>query len=79
MIQPLLSSIILKSNNTNHQPIIKAVELIKEYFNSPKAYFSKDIEVPISFLPKKWQARIIDNNGNVKRICYEVYVLIETS
>ena len=75
MIQPLLSSIVLKSNNTNHQPIIEAVELIKKYFNSSKAYFPKDIEVPISFLPKKWQARIIDNNGNIKRICYEVYVL----
>ncbi|MEY8717388.1 Tn3 family transposase, partial [Francisella philomiragia] len=75
MIQPLLSSIVLKSNNTNHQPIIEAVELIKEYFNSSKAYFPKDIEVPTSFLPKKWQARIIDNNENIKRICYEVYVL----
>lgn len=75
MIQPLLSSIVLKSNNTNHQPIIEAVELIKEYFNSSKAYFPKDIEVPMSFLPKKWQARIIDNGGNIKRICYEVYVL----
>ncbi|WP_150466057.1 Tn3 family transposase [Francisella sp. SYW-2] len=75
MIQPLLSSIILKSNNTNHQPIIEAVELIKKYFNSSKAYFPKDIEVPINFLPKKCQARIIDNNGNIKRICYEVYVL----
>ena len=75
MIKPLLSSVVLRSNNTNHQPIIDAIELIKKYFNSSKTYFPKDVDVPINFLSKKWRNRIEDDNGNIKRICYEVYVL----
>lgn len=76
MIQPLLENMIFRSNNSEHQPILDALQLIKKYFDSNKIYFPDHEYVPIDCLPEKWKKRIVDpNSGKIKRICYEVYIL----
>ncbi|KTD53859.1 Tn3 family transposase [Legionella sp. PATHC038] len=76
MVQPLLENIVFRSNNSEHQPILDALALIKKYFDSNKTYFPDNEEVPLDCLPDKWKKRIIDpTSGKIKRICYEVYVL----
>jgi TnpA family transposase len=37
-------------------------------------FFPEHEKIPLNFLPSKWRKRIVDENGNIKRICYEVYV-----
>ncbi len=76
MIQPLLENVVFRSNNSEHQPILNALALIKKYFDSNKVYFPDNEDVPMDCLPDKWQKRIVDaHTGKIKRICYEVYVL----
>lgn len=76
IVQPLLDNIVFRSNNSEHQPILNALTLIKKYFDSNKTYFPDNEDIPIDCLPDKWKKRIMDPNSNkIKRICYEVYVL----
>ncbi|HDV5690335.1 TPA: Tn3 family transposase [Legionella pneumophila] len=76
MLQPLLENIVFRSNNSEHQPILDALLLIKKYFDSNKIYFPDNEYVPVDCLPEKWKKRIVDPiSGKIKRICYEVYIL----
>ncbi len=76
MIQPLLENVVFRSNNSEYQPILDALALIKKYFDSNKINFPDDEDVPIDCLPDKWKKRIVDPvSGKIKRICYEVYIL----
>ena len=75
MVQPLLENVTFRSNNSEHQPILDALALIKKYFDSNTVYFPDDEDIP-DCLPDKWKKRIVDaRTGKIKRICYEVYVL----
>ncbi|BCA93724.1 hypothetical protein TUM19329_00850 [Legionella antarctica] len=75
MVQPLLENVTFRSNNSEHQPILDALGLIKKYFDSNTVYFPDDEDIP-DCLPDKWKKRIVDaRTGKIKRICYEVYVL----
>lgn len=76
MIQPLLENVVFRSNNSEYQPILDALKLIKKYFDSNKIYFPDNETIPMDCLPDRWKKRIIDpSSGKIKRICYEVYVL----
>lgn len=80
MLLPILDNITFKSTNNDYQPILDGLILIKKYFKSGKKYFPDEEDVPLSFLPQKWQQRVIDeNSGKIKRICYEVYLLKKLS
>ncbi|MFT4060623.1 MAG: Tn3 family transposase [Legionella sp.] len=76
MVQPLLENVVFRSNNSEHQPILDALALIKKYFDRNKVYFPDNEDIPMDCLPGKWKKRIVDpTTGKIKRICYEVYVL----
>lgn len=75
MVQPLLDNITFKCNNTEYQPILNALRLVTKYFDSGKKYFPENEQVPMDCIPKKWRKHIVDSEGKVKRICYEVYLL----
>ena len=76
MIGPILKLITFHSNNKEHQPVIKGIEIIKKYYDSGKQYIPDDEDTPINIIPPKWHSRIIEeSNGKIKRISYEVYLL----
>lgn len=75
MVQPLLDNITFKCNNTEYQPILDALKLVRKYFDSGKKYFPESEKVPVDCIPKKWRKHIINLEGKIKRICYEVYLL----
>lgn len=76
MVQPLLENVVFRSNNSGYQPILKALTLIKKYFDSNKTHFPESEDIPMDFLPDKWRKCIVDpDTGKIRRICYEVYVL----
>lgn len=75
MVQPLLDNITFKCNNTEYQPILDAIKLVRKYFDSGKKYFPQNKKVPLDCIPQKWRKHIIDAEGKIKRICYEVYLL----
>ena len=76
MTKPFLTSLTFRYTNPSHKPLLEGLQLIRDYFDSNTTYFPKRITIPIDFIPKKWQDRIIDpDSQRIKRTAYEVYVL----
>ncbi|MED3069659.1 Tn3 family transposase [Bacillus thuringiensis] len=76
----ILENLEFRSNNVTHQPIIEAVELIRDYANSGQRYFAIDENIPVQgVIRSKWQDIIIETDSKgiqrVNRINYEIAVL----
>jgi hypothetical protein len=76
---PALKALEFRSNNEMHQPVIRALEIIKRYADSKARYFPSDEEIPLDFLPPLWRDDVVetdaDGNKHVNRITYEITVL----
>lgn len=80
LVPKLLSVLEFRSNNEIHQPVIKALELLKKSWETTQRYYSIDDEIPIDGVLKVgWQEWMIekDTKGNerINRINYEISVL----
>lgn len=73
MLHPLLSALVFQCNNTEHRPVMNAVDLLERYLDKPvrdEAYFEAAETIPIvGVVPKAWRER-------VERIPYELCVLV---
>lgn len=79
-LSDILKNLEFRSNNQAHQPVIEALNLIREYANSGQRYFSIHDEVPVEgVIQPKWKDVIIeiDNKGvkRINRVNYEIAVL----
>ena len=79
MLPKVLNTLEFCSNNTNWQPLLDAIKILKDDSISSIRYFSFE-EVPVKgVIPQKWLNSVVekDNNGNkrINRINYEVCVL----
>jgi len=86
MLAPILKTISFQSNNTIHQPVLKALEILKKYLDSTAIYYPTNQKIPIKGVIKpSWQEIIVEKlekNGKgdgpqerVNRINYEIAVL----
>ncbi|NES64070.1 MAG: Tn3 family transposase [Okeania sp. SIO2D1] len=80
LVPKLLSVLEFRSNNEIHQPVIKALELLKKSWETTQRYYSIDDEIPIDGVLKVgWQEWMIekDSKGHerINRINYEISVL----
>lgn len=78
---PLMLNVLhFRSNNTRHQPLIKAIDVIAAYLEESDPFFPKEQEVPLDdVIQKQWQGWIHqkDSKGRrrVRRVRYELCVL----
>ena len=80
MLPAILDVLEFRSNNALHQPVMDAIELIKQHTDSKKRHFPLDEGVPIDGVVKpKFREFVIEQDGNgnerVNRINYEIAVL----
>ncbi len=76
----ILMNLTFRSNNQSHQPVIEAIQLIREYGESGQRYFAAGDEVPIDgVIQPKWKDVIIETDSQgierVNRINYEIAVI----
>ncbi|KMT63342.1 Tn3 family transposase [Listeria newyorkensis] len=77
----ILQTLQFKSNNHRYQPVIQAIDLLRQYHTSKQITFSPSEDIPLGpeIIPKKWYDLVIkeDSNGELKinRINYEICVL----
>jgi TnpA family transposase/(2Fe-2S) ferredoxin len=76
----MLKHLDFRSNNQNHQPVIEAIQLIRDYESSGQRYFALADEVPIEgVIQPKWQEILIETDSKgeerVNRVNYEIAVL----
>ncbi len=80
MVPQILDVLEFRSNNEIHQPVIKALELLKKYASSGQHYYLIDDNIPIEGVIKgNWRDIIleIDKEGQerINRVNYELCVL----
>ncbi|MCB8972602.1 MAG: Tn3 family transposase [Ardenticatenaceae bacterium] len=78
---PLMLNVLhFRSNNTRHQPLIKALDVIAAYLEESDPFFPKEQDVPLDdVIQKQWQGWIYqkDSKGRrrIRRVRYELCVL----
>jgi len=76
----ILTILTFRSNNQFYQPVIEAIQLIRDYGESGQRYFATGDEVPIEgVIQSKWKEIIIETDSKgierVNRINYEIAVI----
>ena len=80
MLPRLLQILTFRSNNTTHQPVIQALELLKTYAQSTVRTYPQTETVPLDGVVRElWQDVVIvtDEKGrtHINRVEYELCVL----
>jgi TnpA family transposase len=80
MLPRLLQTLTFRSNNTTHQPVIQALELLKTYAQSTVRTYPRTETVPLDGVVRElWQDVVIvtDEKGrtHINRVEYELCVL----
>ena len=80
MLSPLLEALDFHSNNVDHQPAIKALQLLRKYDGSTVRSYALEEEVPMQgVVPDAWADLLSKSDGGgrerVERVGYEVCVL----
>ncbi len=80
MLPPLMEALSFRSNNTEHRPVMEALETLRKYAGSPARIYTPEDEVPVDgVVPSGWRHLVVgeDGKGNerIERVDYEVCVL----
>ena len=73
---PLVLNNLEFGSSNRQQPVLKALQLIKQYFGTSYQYFPE--EVPLEVVPNAWKVTVLEKNGDeikVNRKAYELCVL----
>ncbi|MFK5978777.1 MAG: Tn3 family transposase [Rhizobiaceae bacterium] len=75
MLPNLLSVLEFRSNNAVWRPILEALDWIKRMQGSGCRYVPENDVPTLDVIPKKWRSAVIDTDGRINRISYELCVL----
>ena len=82
MLSPILNAIDFRSNNSEYQPVIEALRVMREYADSRSVYYPCDADVPIEGVMKdsSWRDFVSTGkddevSGRINRTNYEIAVL----
>ncbi|HZU70761.1 MAG TPA: Tn3 family transposase [Ktedonobacteraceae bacterium] len=79
MVPLLVNMLQVRSTNTQHQPVVRALDLIKRYAGTPGAYYPADEEVPLDGVVRAmWRELVVekkDGEQRINRVNYELCVL----
>ncbi len=80
MVPELLEILDFHSNNELYRPVIRALQLVKDYVHSPRQYYPDHESIPIKeVVAPKWREFVVeqedDGTSRVNRLNYEVCTL----
>jgi hypothetical protein len=76
MLPHLLEVLDFRSNNVVHRPVLDALDWIRRMADDPRRVIRADQDVPVAgVIPPKWRDAVMDKNGQINRISYELCVL----
>ena len=80
MLPPLLATLAFRSNNATHQPLIRALALLKQYLPSRVRTYPLEEDVPLEgVIREPWREAVMETDAQgcqrVNRLTYELCVL----
>jgi len=80
MVPNLLSVLAFQANNDYHQPVIEALELVKQYAGRRRRFYGHAEEVPLDgVVPKEWRGTVVEaephGQPRIHRINCEMHAL----
>jgi hypothetical protein len=78
VLAPLLAALEFRSNNSEYRPVMDAIDLLRRYAPRPgqDRWYDEEERVPIDgVVPLEWREAVVDEQGRVERIPYELCVL----
>jgi len=78
MLPPLLAALEFRSNNNAYRPVMDALSLLARYAARPgqDRFYDRADRVPLDgVVPEEWRDAVVDEQGRVERIPYELCVL----
>jgi hypothetical protein len=64
MLPPLLRTLTFRSNNEAHQPVIRALEIVRKYAASKVRVYPAEEDIPIDgVVPGSWQEAVFERNA----------------
>jgi hypothetical protein len=80
MLPDLMDILDFRSNNELYRPVIRAVQLLKDYVRSPRPFYPEEEIIPIKeVVAQKWREFVVekddDGTERVNRLNYEMCVL----
>jgi len=80
MLPPLLATLAFRSNNVTHQPLIRALALLKQYLPSRVRTYPVEENVPLEgVIREPWREAVMETDAQgrqrVNRLTYEMCVL----
>jgi len=78
MLPKLLAALEFRCNNTEHRPVMDALQLLRRYADRSTRVKHYDIEdrVPLDNVVRRdWRGAVINEHGRVERVPYELCVL----
>ena len=76
MLPPLLEALRFRSNNAMWHPILTALSLIVRFTEAGRRVVS-ECDIPSGIIPGKWRSAVIDENGRVNVVSFELCVLTQ--
>jgi hypothetical protein len=79
MLGPLLAALEFRSNNAAFRPVIDALDLLARYahVDGKRRFYGPEARVPLDgVVPAAWRDAVVDDQGRVDRIPYELCVLV---
>ena len=80
LLAPLLNTLVFRSNNERHRPVIGALALLKRYLDRKVQYYPPEEVVPIDgVVPEAWRDAVVEpdppDEPRIHRLTYEICVL----
>ena len=81
LVPPLLATLVFRSNNERHRPVIRALALLRTYADSRQQYYDQGEDVPLDgVLPPAWREVVVERDARgrarIARVPYEICALI---
>lgn len=79
MLPPLLNTLGFRCNNTAYRPVMDAMKLLKRYadVDGKTRFYDAGDDAPMDGVVRKdWREAVVDDEGKVERIPYELCVLV---
>jgi len=75
MLPELLNNLEFRCTNTQYQPLMQALVLVKSQLEIKKPFFPEGMEIPLKgIVPSSWMPLVVEDE-KVNRVAYEICVL----